>query len=176
MSLHRNIDLASATPVPRSVASADPSQPMDVIFIEGYTGQTVIGIHDTELHRPQTIVVDVHAGLPRAKACETDRIGDTIDYGGVRERLQALYRDHKLTLLESFAETKAEEGIVECDLGSADQPEQVAAIDRGLRAAIDGRVDACRAQQRMRIEPAQHRPAEQALHGDPVQTEHCLCR
>ena len=107
------IDLASETPAPRSVAPADAAQPMDVIFIEGYTGQTVIGIHDTELHRPQTIVVDVHAGLPRSKACETDRIGDTIDYGGVRERLQALYRDHKLTLLESFADTIAEMLIVE---------------------------------------------------------------
>ena len=103
------IDVASETPAPRSVAA----QPMDVIFIEGYTGQTVIGIHDTELHRPQTIVVDVHAGLPRSKACETDRIADTIDYGGVRERLQALYRDHRLTLLESFAETIAEMLIVE---------------------------------------------------------------
>ena len=111
------IDVASEAPAPRSVAAADASQPMDVIFIEGYTGQTVIGIHDTELHRPQTIVVDVHAGLPRSKACETDRIGDTIDYGGVRERLQALYRDHQLTLLESFAEAIAEMLIV--DFGAA---------------------------------------------------------
>ena len=117
MSLHPNIDFASETPAPRSVAPADASQPMDVIFIEGYTGQTVIGIHDTELHRPQTIVVDVHAGLPRAQACETDRIADTIDYGAVRERLQALYRDHQLTLLESFAEAIAEMLIV--DFGAA---------------------------------------------------------
>lgn len=90
---------------------------MDVIFIEGYTGQTVIGIHDTELHRPQTLVVDVHAGLPRARACETDRIADTIDYGAVRERLQVLYRDHKLLLLESFAETIADMLIL--DFGAA---------------------------------------------------------
>lgn len=93
------------------------TQPMDVIFIEGYTGQTVIGIHDAELHRPQTIVVDVQAGLPRAKACETDRIADTIDYGAVHERLAALYRDHKLTLLESFAETIAT--MLIADFGAA---------------------------------------------------------
>ncbi len=117
VSPHPHIDFASETPAPRSVAAADASQPMDVIFIEGYTGQTVIGIHDTELHRPQTIVVDVHAGLPRAKACETDCIADTIDYGGVHERLQALYRDHQLTLLESFAEAIADMLIV--DFGAA---------------------------------------------------------
>ncbi len=90
---------------------------MDVIFIEGFAGQTVIGIHDSELHRPQTIVVDLHAGLPRSKACDTDQIADTIDYGVVRERLQVLYREHKLTLLESFAETIAEMLIV--DFGAA---------------------------------------------------------
>lgn len=115
MSLHLHID--SATETPRRVAAADASQPMDVIFIEGYTGQTVIGIHDAELHRPQTIVVDVHAGLPHAKACETDRIADTIDYGVVRERLAALYRDHRLTLLEAFAEKIAEMLII--DFGAA---------------------------------------------------------
>lgn len=115
MSLPFNIDFATETP--RRVAAADAAQPMDVIFIEGYTGQTVIGIHDAELHRPQTIVVDVHAGLPRSKACETDRIGDTIDYGVVRERLAALYRDHRLTLLEAFAEKIAEMLIV--DFGAA---------------------------------------------------------
>jgi dihydroneopterin aldolase len=90
---------------------------MDVIFIEGFVGQTVIGIHDSELHRPQPIVVDVHAGVPRSKACDTDQIMDTIDYGVVRERLQALHREHKLTLLESFAETIAAMLIV--DFGAA---------------------------------------------------------
>ena len=101
----------------RGVASADAAQPMDVIFIEGYTGQTVIGIHDAELHRPQTIVVDVHAGLPRARACETDRIADTIDYAAVHERLAALYRDHRLMLLESFAEQIAH--MLIADFGAA---------------------------------------------------------
>ena len=101
----------------RGGAAADAAQPMDVIFIEGYTGQTVIGIHDAELHRPQTLVVDVHAGLPRAKACETDRIADTIDYGAVHARLAALFRDHQLTLLESFAEAIAT--MLIADFGAA---------------------------------------------------------
>lgn len=81
---------------------------LDLIFIEGFTGQTVIGIHDTELHRPQPIVIDLHAGLVRSRACDTDRIGDTIDYGVVRERLQRLLAEHKVQLLEAFAETIAE--------------------------------------------------------------------
>lgn len=84
------------------------AQPLDLIFIEGFTGQTVIGIHDSELHRPQTIRIDLTAGVPRPRACDTDQIGDTIDYGVVRERLQRLLKEHRLTLLESFAETVAE--------------------------------------------------------------------
>ena len=82
--------------------------PLDLIFIEGFVGETVIGIHETELHRPQPLVIDVHAGLPRARACDTDRIVDTIDYGVVCERLRRLLVEHRLQLLEAFAETMAE--------------------------------------------------------------------
>ncbi len=81
---------------------------MDVIFIEGFVGETVIGIHASELHRAQPIVIDLHAGVPRAQACSTDRIGDTIDYSVVAERLRRLLREHKLQLLEAFAETVAD--------------------------------------------------------------------
>ena len=90
---------------PVSEATAEA---MDLIFIEGLTGQTVIGIHASELHRPQPLVIDVHAGVPRARACDTDRIGDTIDYGVVRERLHRLLAEHRLTLLEAFAESIAD--------------------------------------------------------------------
>lgn len=81
---------------------------MDIIFIEGFTGHTIIGIHDSELHVAQPLVIDVHAGVPRARACDTDRIGDTIDYSVVRERLQQLMAHHQLQLLEAFAEAIAD--------------------------------------------------------------------
>ncbi len=84
------------------------SEPMDLIFIEGLTGQTVIGIHDSELHRPQPLVIDIHAGVPRAGACDTDRIGDTINYSVVRERVLRLLAEHRLTLLEAFAQGVAD--------------------------------------------------------------------
>jgi dihydroneopterin aldolase len=89
-------------------SAAATAAPMDLIFIERFTGQTVIGIHDSELHRPQPVVIDLHAGLVRSRACDTDRIGDTIDYGVVRERLQRLLVEHRVQLLEAFAETIAD--------------------------------------------------------------------
>lgn len=93
-------------PAPSAEAAVPPA--MDLIFIEGFVGETVIGIHESELHRPQPLVIDVHAGVPHARACETDRINDTIDYGVVAERLRRLLVEHRLTLLEAFAETIAE--------------------------------------------------------------------
>lgn len=90
---------------------------MDLIFIEGLTGQTVIGIHDSELHRPQPLVIDVHAGLHRSRACDTDEIVDTIDYGVVRERLLRLMAEHRIKLLEAFAEAIADILIQEFGAG-----------------------------------------------------------
>lgn len=102
----------SALPtLPTLVPSSRPQRaepPMDLIFIEGYTGQTVIGIHESELHRPQPLVIDIEAGLPRARACRTDDIADTIDYGVVRDRLDALMLDHGVQLLEALAERIAQ--------------------------------------------------------------------
>ena len=93
--------LAASRPHP------DPA-PLDLIFIEGFVGETVIGIHASELHHPQPLLIDVHAGLPRARACDPDRIGDTIDYGVVCERLRRLLVEHRVQLLEAFAETIAD--------------------------------------------------------------------
>jgi len=98
-------------------AAPDPAtEPLDLIFIEGLSGQTVIGVHESELHRPQPLVIDLYAGVPRARACETDRIADTIDYGVVRERVVRLLREHRLQLLEAFAEAVA--GILIHEFGA----------------------------------------------------------
>lgn len=89
-------------------AGVEPAPtPMDLIFIEGLRGDTVIGIHDGELERPQPLVIDIQAGVPHARACDTDRIADTIDYSLVRGRVQRLLVEHRLSLLEAFAEAVA---------------------------------------------------------------------
>ena len=52
--------------------------------------------------------IDLHSGVARARACDTDRIGDTIDYSVVHARLHRLLREHRVQLLEAFAETIAD--------------------------------------------------------------------
>ena len=86
---------------------------LDLVFIEGFEGHTVIGIHESELHLPQTIVIDVCAGLARTRAGESDRIADTLDYGALRARLLRLMEQHRVQLLEALAEQVAHIVLVE---------------------------------------------------------------
>jgi 7,8-dihydroneopterin aldolase/epimerase/oxygenase len=90
-----------------SFASAGELPAMDIIFIDGFRGSTIIGICEDELHAPQPVRIDLAAGVPRALACSTDHIGDTIDYGEVRAALRELLRTHRFQLLEAFAEAVA---------------------------------------------------------------------
>jgi dihydroneopterin aldolase len=97
-------------------AAASPegaSGTLDLVFIEGFAGSTVIGIHESELHQPQTVLIDVCAGLPRVAACDTDRIGDTLDYGELRLRLRRLMSEHGVQLLEALAERVAQIALEE---------------------------------------------------------------
>lgn len=100
---------------PQVAPEATPA--LDLIFIDGYRGETVIGIHPSELHATQPLHIDLCAGLPRAGACASDCIADTIDYGVVRERLDALMRDHGVQLLEALAERIAR--LLLIDFGAA---------------------------------------------------------
>ena len=84
---------------------APVGETMDLIFIEGFEGETVIGINNDELNRPQPVRIDLVAGVPRARACDTDRIRDTIDYGAVHQALTDLLASHKVKLLEALAES-----------------------------------------------------------------------
>ena len=91
-------------PVDSAPASQGGDTPLDVIFINGFIGETVIGIDHEELYRTQPLRIDLAAGLPRSLACDTDRIGDTIHYGEVRAALHEMLREHRYQLLEAFAE------------------------------------------------------------------------
>jgi 7,8-dihydroneopterin aldolase/epimerase/oxygenase len=89
------------------------ARPLDIVFIEGFVGHTVIGIYSSEQNQTQPLHIDLQAGVPSVRACETDRIADTIDYAAVRERLLRLMAEHRFKLLEAFAEAIADILITE---------------------------------------------------------------
>lgn len=95
-------------PAPAPAPAAAAAEPLDIVFIEGFTGHTVIGIHHDELHDTQPLRMDIAIGVPRPRACDSDRIGDTIDYSVVRARLHRHLQEHRLQLLEAFAESVAD--------------------------------------------------------------------
>ncbi len=80
------------------------AEPLDMVFIDGFVGQTVIGIDESEFVLPQPVVIDLALGRRCARAGASDAIADTIDYGVLRQRLQRLMLEHRTTLLEALAE------------------------------------------------------------------------
>ncbi|MGH8777996.1 dihydroneopterin aldolase [Paraburkholderia sp.] len=88
--------------------TAAPRDRMDIVFIEDFTGQTVIGIDTSELLVPQPVRMNLTIGVPSLRACTTDRIEDTIDYVAVRDALHALLASHRVQLLEALAEAVAQ--------------------------------------------------------------------
>ncbi|HEY1608729.1 MAG TPA: dihydroneopterin aldolase [Paraburkholderia sp.] len=81
---------------------------MDIVFIDNFRGQTVIGIDENEQHDPQAVTINLAIGVPSLRACQTDRIQDTVNYAAVREALHALLKVHSVKLLEALAESVAQ--------------------------------------------------------------------
>lgn len=96
----------AAFPSINSDTSALPER-MDIVFIENFTAQTVIGIDSSELHVAQPVRMNLAIGVPAIRACTTDRIEDTVNYAAVRNALLVLFASHRVRLLEALAETIA---------------------------------------------------------------------
>lgn len=92
---------------PHAEPQGEAAQALDLVFIEGFEGQTIIGIHQGEFDTPQPLRIDIVAGTPPTPASHTDEIADTIDYSRVIEALRVLMDNHGVKLLEAFAERVA---------------------------------------------------------------------
>ena len=77
---------------------------VDTIFINQLQLQTIIGIHDWEREKAQTIILDIEIFYNTAAAAQSDNIADCIDYFKVCERLKRLAEEHSYQLVEAFAE------------------------------------------------------------------------
>jgi dihydroneopterin aldolase len=100
-------DMAMQQDISGTAPTAQTTPRMDIIFIENFTGNTVIGIDHGELHDPQPVRMDLAIGVPVNRACTTDRIEDTINYASVRSALHRLLATHRVQLLEALAEAVA---------------------------------------------------------------------
>ena len=81
---------------------------MDTIFISELKIETLIGIYEWEKKVAQTIQLDLEVGLPGQHAAKSGRIGDTIDYSKIVERIEQLFREQHFLLLEKAGESIAD--------------------------------------------------------------------
>ena len=112
---------AQADVIPHHPAVDTPPQaageaPMDIVYIKGFTGKTVIGIDVSELRDPQPVRINLTIGVPSIRACATDRIEDTVNYAAVHDALHKLLASHGVQLLERLAEKIAQ--LVIADFGA----------------------------------------------------------
>ena len=77
---------------------------MDTIFLEQVKVQTKLGVPPWERMVPQTIILDIEIGYDFSKACKSDAIADTIDYGAVVARIRQTLSEHSFQLVEALAE------------------------------------------------------------------------
>lgn len=81
---------------------------MDIIFLDEIKLDLVIGIYEWERQAPQTVQLDIEIGLPHSRACQSDDVADTIDYGAVAARLREEAAARHFNLVEAFAEYVAQ--------------------------------------------------------------------
>ncbi|MBN3767349.1 dihydroneopterin aldolase [Burkholderia sp. Ac-20365] len=99
---------SSARPLRDTDAPPQRGAALDIVYIEGFVAQTIIGIDKNELHERQPVQMDLAIGVPSLRACATDCIDDTVNYAAVRAELHTLLAAHKVQLLEALAEQIAQ--------------------------------------------------------------------
>ncbi len=77
---------------------------MDTIFISELKVKTKLGVPAWERVLPQTIILDIEIGYDLSKACKSDAIADTIDYGAVVARIKETLSENSFQLVEALAE------------------------------------------------------------------------
>ncbi|MFM9834888.1 MAG: dihydroneopterin aldolase [Methylophilaceae bacterium] len=77
---------------------------MDTIFISELKVQTKLGVPEWERMVPQMIILDIEIGYDLSKACKSDAIADTIDYGAVVGRIRETLTEHSFQLVEALGE------------------------------------------------------------------------
>jgi dihydroneopterin aldolase len=89
----------------------------DLVFIRGLAIDALIGVHQWERGIRQTLLIDLEMQADIRAAAATDRLGDTLDYHAVAERVKALVRESSFQLLEALAERIATTLLAEFGIG-----------------------------------------------------------
>lgn len=95
--------MAVSSPLPFPATGAFRREGLTVL-VRGLTVEAGIGVHDHELGRLQTLVIDVTLDLTPAPV---ERLGDTVNYETVANAARAIVAEGHVGLVETFAERLA---------------------------------------------------------------------
>jgi FolB domain-containing protein len=76
---------------------------MDRILIRDLRIRCVLGTGAQERRRRQDVVVNVALDADLRRACRSDRLADTVDYGRIADRVTALITRSRFHLVEALA-------------------------------------------------------------------------
>lgn len=107
---------------------------MDIIFLSEVKVQTKLGVPEWERMVEQTIVLDIEIGYDLSKACKSDDVNDTIDYGAVVSRIRETLSKNSFQLVEALAEHICQMILVEFGALSVKIKVAKPAILPGLKA------------------------------------------
>jgi 7,8-dihydroneopterin aldolase/epimerase/oxygenase len=77
---------------------------MDVIYVRDLKVDCVIGAFEWERRIRQTVTIDLEMAADIARAAQTDRLEDTLDYKAVTKRVQSFVAASAFQLVETLAE------------------------------------------------------------------------
>lgn len=77
---------------------------MDIIFIDDFRLEILVGIYEWEKRVPQAVRFNLEIGIPDRRSPHSNAIDDTIDYAKVVSRIEHSLREHHFSLLEALAE------------------------------------------------------------------------
>jgi len=80
---------------------------MDTIFISELKLDALIGIYAWEHEVPQTLQIDVELAVDASRSAQSGRIGDTVDYASVVQRITETVTARHYALIERMAEDVA---------------------------------------------------------------------
>jgi len=81
---------------------------LDIVSVHGLTVETVIGILDWEQEIKQPLVIDLDMSFACAKAANSGKIDDALDYFAVSEAVTEWLQAQPWGLIETVAEVLAE--------------------------------------------------------------------
>ena len=78
------------------------------IFVRGLNIQASIGVHPHEYESTQPIIIDIELDMGNMNLPVDDRLHETLDYGVVAEKAEALALEAHVQLVETLAERIAD--------------------------------------------------------------------